>query len=252
MWFGYFFLLRFIGGGVLKVQSVWRLVPHFLSLALLSSLVMLGTWQFKRHQWKTTLIHTIHQRPQAEALDLDRATQIPAAEREFYRSTIEGKFLHEYETYLMSRSYQGQSGVYVLTPFQLRHKKIVLINRGWAPTSQIKMLHRPQGHITLTGVIRESHKKNIFQPSNVYEKRQVYTIQPPELTQHFNLNSEINFYLTQISHLTPPSSYPIPISETCHLTNNHFSYMITWYSLALSWLMIYLVFCFKKRYQALS
>ena len=100
------------------------------SLPALLVLVGLGSWQLQRLQWKNDLITSFESRAAAAAI------AVPAADAglddvEFRRLSLDGTFQHDQEVFLTGRTYEGNAGFHIVTPFQLDDGRTILINRGW-------------------------------------------------------------------------------------------------------------------------
>ena len=106
--------------------------PTLLTVSMLAVLVGLGTWQLQRLEWKTQLIAERDAGLAAAALSLP-ADDGQLAALEFRKVTARGRFLHDRELYVGSRTNHGKAGYHVLTPLQVEDGTVLLVNRGWVP-----------------------------------------------------------------------------------------------------------------------
>src|SRR6056300_556406 len=102
----------------------------FFSLPALLVLLALGFWQLDRLAWKTALINNFNERASAQAI-LPPAIDADLTELEFHNLALAGRFLHDKERFLTGRTYEGNAGFHVVTPFVTENGTILFINRGW-------------------------------------------------------------------------------------------------------------------------
>lgn len=114
------------------------IVSHVLVLILVIVLVNLGLWQLHRLDQKRDFNALVESRTDLPAEPV--AEVLPAsagfddADAVVYRTvTAEGTYVPEEEVIVRSRSYQGESGAWLLTPLRLDDGTAVLVNRGWVP-----------------------------------------------------------------------------------------------------------------------
>ncbi|GLC62194.1 hypothetical protein PLESTB_001853900 [Pleodorina starrii] len=98
----------------------------------------LAYWQYERMKWKNELIALRQGIAEAEARDLFDLDEPP---REYDKVQVRGRLLDEYSLFVgpRPRSVPGsgiQPGYIVVTPMLCSDRKgVVLVNRGWVPTS---------------------------------------------------------------------------------------------------------------------
>jgi surfeit locus 1 family protein len=102
-----------------------------ITLVLLTLFIGLGRWQWQRGEAK-----------QAVWAEYERsAAAVPLGSRDFdsfdrfARIALTGEYDPGNQFLLDNRSHNGQSGWEVLTPFELDDGRIILVNRGWIPSS---------------------------------------------------------------------------------------------------------------------
>ncbi len=86
----------------------------------------------------------------------DRALQKRAAGASVEQAALRGEFDSKYTVYLDNKIYRGRPGYHIVQPLRLAGGKLVLVNRGWAPTGATRDLlpefRTPAGEIALSGV----------------------------------------------------------------------------------------------------
>ena len=119
------------------------------------------------------------------------------------------------------------------------------INRGWVSEGYRNPKKRKfslvEGQIVLKGIIRYPQKKGYFVPENDGNNGFWFTIKPNEIINFLNLTSNdvINNYYIDALRQGEKLTLPIGVTGKPKLRNQHLSYAVTWYGLALSLLFVY-------------
>ena len=107
--------------------------PTLVTLALLSLLLGLGSWQLERAAWKQALIDTEKETASQSAqplLDVIEAGGV----LDFRPVLARGRYDLGRQLLVDNRIHQARAGYHVLTPLRLEgHGAVVLVNRGWLP-----------------------------------------------------------------------------------------------------------------------
>jgi surfeit locus 1 family protein len=215
-------------------------------------LLGLGTWQVQRLQWKEGLIAernaTLTAAPVPLPQTLDQARAL-----EFHPVHAEGEFLNDHELYLNAQSFSGDQGFLVVTPFRLSDGRIVFIDRGFVPTNRKDPATRTAGQImgptTVTGLLRLPEPPGTFTPANEPQKNSWFSIDLPAMAQAAGIGSALPFYVD--ADKTPvPGGWPQGGQTITDLPNDHLQYAITWYSLAVALIAIYIRFAIRRRSNA--
>jgi surfeit locus 1 family protein len=214
-------------------------VPAFLTL------LWLGTWQLQRLEWKNNLITSFENRSAAAPIALPMAGDV-TDELEFRRLALDGEFDNEREVYLTGRTYEGNAGFHVVTPFALNDGRIVLVNRGWVSESYRDPAKRPfsliTGPTTLEAILRFPAQKGYFVPENEPDAGFWFTLIPPQIVAHLGLDGAETTMYADALRTSEVVSLPIAAKTELNLRNSHLGYAITWYGIALSLLGVYLGF----------
>lgn len=206
--------------------------------------ISLGTWQVKRLFWKEALIAKIEAAQSAAPL-----TEIPdnieeLATLEFHPFTLQGSWFENIEFHLAARYWHSKLGYHIFQPLQLADGRIAIINRGWVPAENKEIETRPDsramGEAHFNATLRIGADRNYFTPPNQPEKNVFFGRDVLEMAQQAGLD---------ISRVIPASfdmidtsgSIDLPIANTAKikLRNDHLSYIITWYLLALALIVIF-------------
>ena len=199
--------------------------------------IALGTWQIIRLNWKNNLILEIENSLKKPPVQLLQSNQ-----QNYLKIKTSGRVDFEKQIYLYNLNDSGTPGFEVLNPILIDGENY-LLNRGWIPfekkdTLEINVLDQNN----IEGTLKTQGRKNIFKPDNDIKEN-----------YWFNLNREDILKFTDkkfskyIIYLDGNYQFPRPKKITSNISNNHKKYAMTWFSLAISILLLYLYFR-KKNY----
>ena len=215
-------------------------------------LVLLGTWQVKRLFWKNNLTTNYNEKFNKQKIVYNRNLEYNQ-DLEYRRILIKGKFLNEKEILIIGKTYEGNAGFHLITPLLTNDNKIVLINRGWISEklklqkSRLSMIF--ENEVIVDGIIRKPQLKGYFVPDNDPSGGFWFTIKPNEIKNFLALvqhDFEQRFYIDSIQKKNN-KTLPIGVTGSPNFRNQHLSYAITWYSLAITLIAIYLAFHIKEK-----
>lgn len=225
-----------------------KLIPTLMTIPSLIILVMLGTWQMQRLEWKTTLIEQLTSRQEQPPISLTFPLDPTQIDELKYRITeLRGTFLHDKEIHLYTGTIKikNKRGFYIITPFQLEGSDVVVaVNRGWVPNDLKDADTRPESLVegvqTIRGMLSPSESPTWFTPDNDYAHNVWIWMDLDAMRTYLNL-PVAPLALLQKDSLTD-GLYPIPPATHVTLRNDHLQYAITWYSLAIALLVIYILY----------
>jgi surfeit locus 1 family protein len=209
-------------------------------------LLALGSWQIERLFWKRELI------AQRQAAVAAAPTAVPpspeeARRDEFHHVTDEGVFLHDKEIFLGATSEAGRNGYQVLTPLREPGGRIVLVNRGFIPAELKDPAKRSasqiSGTVRVAGLLRlpPTQKPAWFLPDNRPDLNYWFWIDLPAMAAADELEHVVPFYIDADATLNP-GGWPKGGITRLELRNDHLQYAITWFSLAIALIVVYLLF----------
>lgn len=216
-----------------------------LGLAVVAFLVLvgLGTWQVKRLAWKEALIDTIEARIAAPPLPLltVEAQYARTGDVDYLPVQATGRFLHDGESHFFA-TYQGQTGFYVYTPFDLGGGRVVLVNRGFVPYDRKDPATRAEGQfawgVTISGLARNPlpGKPSSLLPDNEPDKNVFYWKDREAMIANAVLpaGEEVLPFFIDMGQGSVPGGLPVGGVTLVSLPNNHLQYAVTWYGLALA------------------
>ena len=221
---------------------LWLTVFSVPSLAVL---VMLGLWQLDRLVWKTELIDSFNERANAAAmLPPDAAADL--SQFEFHNLALSGRFMHDRELYLTGRTYEGNAGFHVVTPFRTDQGKVIFVNRGWVseayrkPDSRLFSVKNEQ--VSLRAVLRLPQQKGYFVPENEPENGFWFTLKPEEMAEFHKLEQAVKTYYADQIRTSEVLTLPIAAEINIDVRNTHLNYALTWFGIALSLVGVYIAY----------
>jgi surfeit locus 1 family protein len=208
--------------------------------ALFTGFILLGNWQVRRLAWKHDLIAHVTQRVHAPPVAAPGPNQwvgVNAENDEYRHVTLAGTLLNDRQTLVWTATDEG-SGFWVVTPLRMADGSIVLINRGFAPADWCgrdgHCAAGPVGEVTITGLLRMS-EPSAFMRYNDPAKNSWYTRDVPAIAAARGLNDVAPYFVDADAtpHDADHPSWPEGGLTVINFPNNHLSYLITWYALAL-------------------
>ena len=199
--------------------------------------VSLGTWQIIRLNWKNNLIFEIEnslKNPPVELLNINHEN--------YLRVKTSGDIDFEKQIYLYNLNDSGTPGFEVVNPILINNENY-LINRGWIPfekknTSEINIIDQNN----IIGTLKIQGRKNIFKPDNDIKENYWFSLNREDILKFTGKK-----FSKYIIYLDGNYQFPRPKKITANISNNHKKYAMTWFSLAISILLLYLYFR-KKNY----
>lgn len=225
------------------------------ALPVLLILIGLGTWQLDRLAWKNDLIARIDAGLAADPVELPGLID-NAAHWDYVRVRVTGTFLHDREAYIGPRLYPGpdgrmQAGVHVLTPLVRGDGGgVVLVDRGWVPLDRRDPASRANGQVvgpvTVTGIGRKPQDRGFMQPDNRPATREFFWLDMPALAGMAGAVT-LSPVVVQADNTANPGGLPIGGRTIVSLKNDHLSYALTWYGLALTLIGVLVAAGWRRR-----
>jgi surfeit locus 1 family protein len=229
----------------------WRglLIPALLALAVL---VALGTWQIERKAWKEGLIAALTERLAAPAVALpvpSTWSSLDQANDEYRRVKFTAIFDHGKEAlvYAATSAFRPDvsgPGYWIFTPARLADSNFVIVNRGFVPESRKGEASRADGQIAgpvdIVGAIRWPEARHWFSAADDPAHNLWFTRDPLAIAAANGVHRAAPFYVEQESP-APPGGLPQPGKLVVRLHNEHLQYALTWYSLALVLVVVFVV-----------
>ena len=199
--------------------------------------VALGSWQIVRLNWKNNLILEIENSLKNPPVELTNSNV-----ENYLKIKTSGSIDLEKQIYLYNLNDTGTPGFEVINPILINDTNY-LINRGWIPfekknSQEINIFDEND----IIGTLKLQGRKNIFKPDNDLEENYWFSLNREDILKF--TGKEFSKY---IIYLDGNYQVPKPKKITANISNNHQKYALTWFSLAISILLLYLYFR-KKNY----
>jgi surfeit locus 1 family protein len=217
----------------LKNKLLFSVFVYFIILVLLS----LGSWQLYRLNWKIDLISEIENSLKNNPVELSQSDK-----KNYLRIKTSGTIDFDKQIYLYNLNESGKPGFEVINPIFIGNENY-LINRGWISfdkkyKSEINLFNSSN----IIGTLKIQSRANSFKPDNDVEENYWFTLDRGDIFSYTGKK-----FSKYIIYLNGDYKVPKPKVITANISNNHKKYAITWFSMAISILLIYLYFR-KKNY----
>lgn len=234
------------------------LIPTVFTAVSLVILLALGGWQWARKGEKEALLATIRARisdaPQP-FLPVARWGEIAVADAAYRPVSLAGSFDHARELHVFFALAKpvngiGGPGYLIITPFMLDGGGTVLVNRGFVPVDrkapQSRQAGQISGQLTITGLMRAPETRTMFSGADDPVKNVYFVRDPARLAAQGGLGT-VAPVMVDLMTPVPQGGLPLPAQTQIDIPNNHFSYALTWWSLAASLAVIFLIYARARR-----
>ena len=200
-------------------------------------MLSLGFWQLYRLGWKLDLINQIENSLMIDPVELQNVEK-----KNYLRIKTSGQIDFDKQIYLYNLNETGKPGFEVINPIKIGNEDY-LINRGWISFDK---KNKPEINVVdqknIIGTLMIQSKSSSFKPKNEVDKNYWFTLDREDILKFTGKN-----FSKYIIYLNGNYENPRPRVITAKISNNHKKYAITWFSMAISILLIYLYFR-KKNY----
>jgi len=246
-----------------------RVGPTVVALIMIAIMISLGIWQVHRLAWKTDLLATIAARINGPAVPLP-ATLADPSNWAFRSVNLTGYFDPDHALWLYGRTYDGKAGIHLLVPLIRAEGNPVLVDRGFVPFEQGSKLanfkpvfdpHRlvppvhdseigdlllRRGSVEISGVVRLPEGGGLFTPPNQPDRNIWYSVNMPDMSKQLGMPLA-PIYIAEKPGDNPnlgiQFDWPAATggTEGTGIPNDHRSYAIFWYSMAVVLAGIYVI-----------
>lgn len=222
---------------------------------MFAALCGLGVWQIERLHWKLGLIAQVDAHMKAAALPLADIRALPPDQAQYRHVTVQGVFDHAREQYVFTTD-AGEPVYHVLTPLHVAapegaHSQAgwLMIDRGAVPKNHLAPATRAAGNqagpVTVTGVWRVPDPPGPFTPAPDRAHRVWYARDLAGMAQADGLTLLAPVVIE--ADATPnPGGLPVGGKTVVSFRNQHLSYAVTWFGLALALLVVWFSYHFSR------
>ena len=218
------------------------------TLVCLAILVSLGTWQWRRLQWKTALLSEIdkaaHSQPVKSLDELQRLIN-DKQPLEFRRVSLNGEFItpsiNAGQPFYVMRSNGQTMDWHIYRLFRQGDLAIYIDTQSFSDAQKSNPPQVQAGPAQIFGYVRVVRKPNRFMPKSDPNHNKWYGVNAvPDLLDWFTGSSIPMIMEVTIDRVDIPDEDMLE-ARVPDIRNNHFDYMLTWYSFAIILLVIYVL-----------
>jgi surfeit locus 1 family protein len=224
------------------------LAPTLITLPLVLLCLALGVWQIQRLHWKERLIAEREAALAAPPIATLPRSLAEARVLDLRRVTARGVFMNDKEILVHAIAPDGAAGFDVLTPLReagvAAGGRVVFVDRGFVPTAlkdpAARAAGQPAGTVRVAGRLLLPTAPGLFVPNNRPDRHEWFSIDLPAMAKADGLSDVAPFYIAADA-APSPGIWPIGGTALPDLPNHHLQYAITWFSLAVAGLVIYVL-----------
>jgi surfeit locus 1 family protein len=216
---------------------------------LFTILCGLGIWQLERLQWKLALIATVNGHMASPPGSLDQIATMKPDDAQYRRVTLKGQFDHTREAYVFTTDVSGAAVYHVLTPFKTDDGKLLMVDRGEVPKEKLGPASRAAGNVAgeaeITGVWRAPDAPGLFTPPPDLAHRIWYARDLASIAAagHLTLSAPV---VIEADATPNPGGWPKGGQTVVSFRNQHLSYAVTWFGLAVVLLGVWFSYHISK------
>lgn len=249
-----------------RFRKAGLLGPLVMTMIGVAIMVGLGTWQLQRKAWKEDLIRTIeariHEAPRL--IEGTRAALDKVAADEYLPVAIRGRFLHDKERHVFGvedakaggeagAAQEGGLGWYVFTPFETPQGVVLFVNRGFVPERLKDPALRSegllQGEVTVEGLVRHRPQKGTFEQEGDASRNTYFWRDIEGMARDLGVpaeRAELGFYVDARAQPPNPGGWPRGGTTRLDIPNRHLEYVLTWFGLALTLVVVFWAFALSR------
>lgn len=206
--------------------------------ALTLLFVALCVWQVERRAWKLALIAAVDARVHAPVAPVPAPARWPSLSRsedEYRHVSATGQLLDGRETLVQALTEAGP-GYWVMTPLRMHDGATVLVNLGFVSTQQrdprSRRDHTRGGEVRIIGLLRMSEPRGRFLRANRPGEDRWYSRDVDAIAGKRGIGPVAPFFIDADAR---PNAHGGPIGGLTIVSfpNNHLTYALTWFGLAL-------------------
>jgi len=195
-------------------------------------LVWLGTWQMQRLDWKQGILTEIETRIVGDPAPLpEPGAAEPMADR--YQPVQLDGTIEPDELYVLVSQKRIGAGYRVISPLVTQDGRRILLDRGFIPVSD-REAERRTGPAQVVGNLHWPDDRTSSTPQNDIAGNTWFARDVAQMAEQLDTDP----LLVIARNMSPPDPgvTPLPV-DTSGIPNDHLQYAITWYSLAVVWLI---------------
>ena len=216
------------------------ILPLVFGIVGTAILVSLGNWQVRRLAEKEAYLSAIEARINDIPLDIPAAPD-PEADR-FLPVTVIGTMTDK-EIHVLVSTKQLGAGYRVISAFVTEAGRRILVDRGYVALEN-KDTPRLTGAMSISGNLHWPDEIDSYTPENDIEANIWFAREVPFLADA--LETDPILVVLRETTKPEPTLIPLPV-DTSGIPNDHLEYIVTWYGLAIVWVLMTLYYLLRMR-----
>ncbi len=234
--------------------------PAILTVTGTLVLCALGGWQLTRMGEKRAFIDRLQAQAAGAPAAMPAVATWPSldpAKLDLTRAQARGVFIEAGFAGVRTTIASGGPGTrqlsgfgrWIFQGFRLEDGGVILVNRGFVPESRLGQIRPATGAATVTGYLRAPEARGTFTPADLPAQREFYTRDPAAIAASLGIGPAAGFYLEAErvgDGMTPPAG--VDAGELiARIPDNHLSYALTWFGLALTLIGVFGAWAWQGR-----
>ncbi len=234
--------------------------PALLTVIGVAVLCTLGGWQLTRMEEKRVFIDRLQAQAAGAPATMPAVATWPGldpAALDLTRVQVRGVFIESGFAGVRTTIASGGPGTrqlsgfgrWIFQGFRLEDGGVVLVNRGFVPENRFGQMSPATGPATITGYLRAPEARGSFTPADLPAQREFYTRDPAAIAASLGIGPAAAFYLEAErvgDGMTPPAG--VDAKELIgRIPDNHLSYALTWFGLALTLIGVFGAWAWQGR-----
>ncbi|WP_410520830.1 SURF1 family protein [Candidatus Tisiphia endosymbiont of Dascillus cervinus] len=223
-----------------------QLLPLLLTILAFVILLSLGFWQIARLQEKELFLSSMKNNLNNPSINIKTLSGNKLyAKIRANGYFLVGKNLHLYGRRSMSTE---KDGYYLVTPFQTDDNKIILVVLGWFAGRHKKNIDNIiDNSMEVTGVILPGEKTKLFVLDNDVKNNVWFTLDLTQASNVLGLKLEDFYLVMEGNNNRSDILKSLSIENLLNVRNDHLEYAITWFALAISLAVIFVIYNLSKK-----
>lgn len=217
-------------------------LPLFFGIVGTAVLLWLGTWQVQRLAWKEGVLVQIEARIVNAPISLPLQ---PTKENDQYLPVVARGLILDQEAHVLASSKKTGAIYRVVAAFEMDDGRRVLLDRGWVKPPA-KEETRAAVTAEVVGNLLWPDERDKYTPENDVNGNIWFARDIDQLAEV--LNTEPLLIVARKTDETNATVTPMPVTAT-GIPNDHLQYAVTWYGLALVWVIMTLYYLRRMRTQ---
>lgn len=208
-------------------------------------LIALGTWQLQRLQWKTEFLAEVEQAVTAPPLrslgDVEAALEA-GRPVDFSRIELTGQVMANQTPFLVYSRNKRELSWRRFVPIQSDGRVVFVGLDLITDTDRDKIMQTIAEPIAVAGYVRIWRAKERGSTDSTPSANRWFAFNPMPETDGWDAavpgGADMRYYIDAVPEATSADALPL---KRPNIRNNHFDYMLTWYGLAITLLVIYII-----------